>query len=51
MKENEKTEKYLNLARELKKRVEQEGDSDTNHNWCTWNRLGEKSSPFRLLHY
>ena len=30
-------DKYLNLARELKKTMEHEDDSDTNCNWCTWN--------------
>ena len=29
--------KYLNLARELKKTVDHEGDGDTN--WCAWNGL------------
>ena len=32
MKESEKRDKYLDLARELKKRMEQEGDGDTNCN-------------------
>ena len=44
MKENEKRDKYLDLARELKKAVEREGDDDTNTNWHTWNspqRLGK----------
>ena len=38
-KENEKGVKYLNLARELKKAIEQESDSDTNYNWCAMNDL------------
>ena len=37
LKENEKRDKYLDLARELKKTVKHEGD--TNCNWCTWNDL------------
>ena len=30
--ENEKRDKYLDLARDLKKAIEHEGDSDTNCN-------------------
>ena len=37
IKESKKVHKYLDLARELKKAVEHEGDGDTNCNWCTWN--------------
>ena len=41
LKESEKRDKYLDLARELKKKnkktMEHEGDGDTNCNWCTWN--------------
>ena len=50
-------DKYLNLARELKKKtttVEHKEDGDTNYVWCTWNnpqrigkgvgRLGNKTS-------
>ena len=36
--ENEKRDKYLDLARELKKTVERESDGDTNYNWCSWYR-------------
>ena len=32
LKENEKMDKYLNLARELKKTMEHEDDGDTNCN-------------------
>ena len=32
IKESEKSEKYIDLARELKKTVKHEGDSDTNCN-------------------
>ena len=32
-----KIDKYSDLARELKHQRDQEGDSDTNCNWCTWN--------------
>ena len=36
-----KRDKYLELARELKKKkkkaMEHEGDRGTNCNWCTWN--------------
>ena len=52
LKESEKRGKYLDLARELKKTMEHEGDDDTNFNCCTWNnpqivakwtgRLGKK---------
>ena len=30
-----KTDKYLNVARELKKALEHEGDCDTNYKWYT----------------
>ena len=36
LKENEKMNKYLQLARELKKDMELEGDDYTNHVWCFW---------------
>ena len=35
IKEIEKRDKYLDLARELKKTIEYESDSDTNCGWCT----------------
>ena len=35
-KKEKKTDKYLDLARDLKKTVEHEDDSDTNCNWSTW---------------
>ena len=35
LKENEKKDKYLDLARELKKTVEYERDV-TNFNWYSW---------------
>ena len=35
--ESKKKDKYLGLARELKKKtVEHESYSDTNSNWCSW---------------
>ena len=37
IKESRKKDKYLNLARELTKTVENGGDGDTNCNWCAWN--------------
>ena len=37
IKENEKSDNYLDLARELKKSKEHKGVVDTNCNWCTWN--------------
>ena len=37
LKESKKRDKYLDLARELKKTMGHKGDSDTNCNWCTWN--------------
>ena len=37
VKENEKRDKYLVVARELEKTMGDEGDSETNCNWCTWN--------------
>ena len=36
LKECEKRDKYLDLARELKKTVEHEGDNYTNCDWCLW---------------
>ena len=36
MKEHEKKDKYLDLARELKKTMEHKGDSYTNRDWCFW---------------
>ena len=36
LKENEKKDKYLNLAWEFKKTVEQESDDYTNCDWCSW---------------
>ena len=27
----------IDLARELKKDMEREGDVDTTYNWCAWN--------------
>ena len=37
IKESEKINKYLDLAREFFFLMEYEGDSDTNCGWCTWN--------------
>ena len=36
MKENKKKDKYPNLTRELKKKVEYESDNYINCNWCFW---------------
>ena len=36
LKECEKKDKYLDLARELKKTVEDEGNDYTNCDWCVW---------------
>ena len=36
LKECEKRDKYLDLARELKKTIEHEGDNYTNCDWCFW---------------
>ena len=36
LKEREKRDKYLDLARELKKTMEHKGDKYTNCNWCVW---------------
>ena len=35
-KECEKRDKYLDLARELKKTMDHEGDNYTNCDWCLW---------------
>ena len=37
LKECEKRDKYLDLAREWKKTMEHEGDNYTNCDWCFWN--------------
>ena len=37
LKEYEKKDKYIDLARQLKKNMEHEGDNYTNCNWCVWN--------------
>ena len=37
LKKCEKKDKYLDLARELKKNVEHAGDNYTNCNWCVRN--------------
>ena len=36
LKEGEERDKYLDLARELKKTMKHEGDNNTNCNWCFW---------------
>ena len=37
LKESEKKNKYLDLARELKKKtMEHEGDNYTSRDWCSW---------------
>ena len=36
LKESEKKDEYLDLARELKRTVEHERDGYTNCNWCSW---------------
>ena len=36
LKECEKKDKYLDLARELKKTLVHEGDNYTNYDWCFW---------------
>ena len=37
LKECEKKDKYLDLAKESKKNMEHAGDNYTNCNWCVWN--------------
>ena len=36
LKESEKKDKYLDLARKFKKNVKQESNDYTNCNWCSW---------------
>ena len=36
LKESEKKDKYLDLAREVKKTMKHEGDHYTNRDWCIW---------------
>ena len=38
LKESKKRDKYIDLARELKKSMEHEGDGDINCTWRTWNK-------------
>ena len=40
IKESEKRDKYLDLARKLKKKktIADDGEGDTNWNWCTGNK-------------
>ena len=38
-KENEKTDKYLDLAKELEEAVEYDGGSETNYTYCFWDGL------------
>ena len=48
-KERDKIDKNLELAWELKKAVEHNGDIDTNCNYCAWNSLlslGRKTGEF-----
>ena len=48
LKESEKRDKYLDLARK-KKTVEHESDNYTNCNWCSWyshQRIGTKTGGF-----
>ena len=40
LKESENRDKYLDLARELKKTLEHKRDSDTNCNWRAHQRIG-----------
>ena len=52
IKERKKRDKYLEVARELKKNKtkEHESDGDTSCNWCTWNdaqRLGKEAGCVR----
>ncbi len=50
-KEIEKRDKYLDIARELKKTMEHEGDGDTNGYWCTWNNpqmIGKRSKDLEI---
>ena len=37
LKESEKRDKYLDLAREQKNAMQHEGGGDINCSWCTWN--------------
>ena len=59
LKENEKKDKYLNLARELKKTMEHKSDIYTSYNWCSWyshiriikgtGELGNKSGDYPII--
>ena len=64
LKECEKKDKYLDLARKLKKTMEHEGDNYTNCDWCFWYsqqriikrdertwRLQDEWRPSKLQHY
>ena len=41
VKEREKLNNYLDFAKELKKVMEHEDDSEVKHSWCSWNNLEE----------
>ena len=46
LKEDKKKDKYLDIAKELKKTVKPECDDDTNCNWCSWyshQRIGKRT--------
>ena len=47
-KENEKQNKYMDLARDLKKAVEHEGDSDGN---CCWVSLSNPKKPEKEIRW
>ena len=49
LKESEKRDKYLDLARELKKPMKHEGDGETNYNCCTRNNPQRIGKGTRIL--
>ena len=62
MKEIKKKDKYLEIARELKKTVKRESEGYPNCNWCswyshrriikgTWGIGNNKTRPYKLLHF
>ena len=48
MKENEKTDKYLDLAKELKKAMEREYDGDTKCSWFAWKGLERRREELEI---
>ena len=49
-KQKKKTNKYLDLARELKNAKEHKSGDDTSCNWCAWNGLQRLDKGAEMLY-